>query len=268
MAISFRMPSRPSIRKSGYSQGRSRKLYQEKGFETEEFIFDQDAGDDEIDDVSLHNFSHSRSRFLKSAENDNRNVPKWKDTLKYKIKPGDTLQSISLKYGCSISELKQKNKLISDQDFFALSVLRIPAREHSFLSEVLSHVSPNHSDDEKSKLFHVSIGQMLEDDRLPEARSFLEEMDRDIQRIVGQAQIKKPSDVEDVLSSKNSEPLVINHENKKYDGANWGISWCSLIIVILIVGILAPTLYGIYVIAWPPQQNSTNMISNTDDVVT
>ncbi|MFH4983637.1 hypothetical protein AB6A40_010346 [Gnathostoma spinigerum] len=43
-----------------------------------------------------------------------------------KLRPGDTVNKISLQYSVPISEIKRANNLLADQDIFGLSVIKIP----------------------------------------------------------------------------------------------------------------------------------------------
>ena len=47
------------------------------------------------------------------------------------IEKTDTLQGLSLKFGCTISQIKRLNNLAIDRDLFALSLCKIPIVEHS-----------------------------------------------------------------------------------------------------------------------------------------
>nr|XP_039265436.1 lysM and putative peptidoglycan-binding domain-containing protein 3-like [Styela clava] len=50
------------------------------------------------------------------------------------ILPNDTLQSFSLRYGCSINDIKRANGLIKEQDFYALKTIKIPVSRYSLLT--------------------------------------------------------------------------------------------------------------------------------------
>lgn len=48
----------------------------------------------------------------------------------------DTLQGLSLKYGCTVSEIKRLNNFVNDRDLYALSYCKIPIKEYSLNSEI------------------------------------------------------------------------------------------------------------------------------------
>lgn len=47
--------------------------------------------------------------------------------ITYDVQPGDTLQNISVRFSCPVASIKRFNNLLSDQEFFGLSKLRLPA---------------------------------------------------------------------------------------------------------------------------------------------
>ena len=80
---------------------------------------------------------------LKQRSNQTRNQPSTKDDsvelVEYTIKSSDSLLSIALSCNCTVEELKRINKLINDQEFYALRFIKIPVRKYGLLSEVLIH---------------------------------------------------------------------------------------------------------------------------------
>jgi len=64
------------------------------------------------------------------------------------VQPGDTLQSLSLKYNVPLAELKRVNNLHRDTELYALKRVKIPVQYASLLTEILPEVSadrPNES---------------------------------------------------------------------------------------------------------------------------
>lgn len=56
----------------------------------------------------------------------------------YDIQPGDSLQSISLRYSCHINQIKRLNGLMTDQDFYGLRRLKLPLGKLGLLEDVLT----------------------------------------------------------------------------------------------------------------------------------
>ncbi|KAK6027680.1 LysM domain protein [Ostertagia ostertagi] len=46
--------------------------------------------------------------------------------IERKVKAGDTLNKIAIQYSVNVSDIKRVNNLVSDQDFVALTVVKIP----------------------------------------------------------------------------------------------------------------------------------------------
>jgi len=63
-------------------------------------------------------------------------------TMEYTIKPEDTLLTISFKYNIQVAELKRVNKILRDNEFFALKKLKIPVQPTSLLTEILPGDAP------------------------------------------------------------------------------------------------------------------------------
>lgn len=260
MAIYLRSSKR-NIKRSQYQKGFSKS----NSSNSQEFVFD--ATDDEINDYNLLELNETRtkrSHYKLHSESSNADLAtnsrstKKEETVPYVIQPNDSLQSLSLKFGCPVSKLKRVNHLINDKEFYALRQLKVPAKEHSLLSEVLCSTNSSIEQIQPAKTIHLSISHMLQEEDSKEAKSFLQEMDRDIQRIVEKTKSKQSAVEEQLnLNSPRIQPLLKN-KNYSVDGASWGISWCSLLLVIVILGVITPALYGIYIVTFLNKNNSTN----------
>lgn len=55
--------------------------------------------------------------------------------LEHCVEKDDSLPKLSLKYGCTVSELKQANSIYNEHEFHARKFIRIPVDEHSVLWE-------------------------------------------------------------------------------------------------------------------------------------
>jgi len=63
------------------------------------------------------------------------------------VQPGDTLQSLSLKYNVPLAELKRVNNLLTEAEFYALKRIKIPVKTASLLTEILPQVSGDRPND-------------------------------------------------------------------------------------------------------------------------
>eukprot|EP00794_Sanderia_malayensis_P010047 gene10047-11077_t len=57
----------------------------------------------------------------------------------HEVVEDDSLAKLSLKFGCTITQLKQANGIYNDQDLFAFKTLKIPVYKHSLLWETVGH---------------------------------------------------------------------------------------------------------------------------------
>lgn len=55
----------------------------------------------------------------------------------YDIQPGDSLQSICLRYTCPVSQVKRLNGLMTDQEFYGLRRLKLPLGKLALLEDAL-----------------------------------------------------------------------------------------------------------------------------------
>lgn len=62
----------------------------------------------------------------------------------YDIQPGDSLQSVCLRYACSINQVKRLNNLMTDQEFYGLRKIKLPLGKLGLLEDILKQQT-NHS---------------------------------------------------------------------------------------------------------------------------
>ncbi|XP_020323683.1 lysM and putative peptidoglycan-binding domain-containing protein 3 [Oncorhynchus kisutch] len=173
------------------------------------------------------------------------------------IKEGDTLNSFSLQYHCSVADIKRANNLLTEQDFFALRSIKIPVKRFSVLTETHSiaplksasptglrrfpqpPISPEISTDSSSST--DSVG------------SFLQEKDKDIELLVKSTGTSRSSLNEVVSSLTLQQPLLLGDSDFKpvfrkdpYHGADWGMRWWTAVAIMVVVVIVTPVFYLLY----------------------
>lgn len=62
------------------------------------------------------------------------------NTIEAKVEPGDTLQALALRFGCSVADIRRLNKIDKDNEIHAHKVLRIPMTVHNVLLDHLPSV--------------------------------------------------------------------------------------------------------------------------------
>lgn len=239
-------------------------------------------GDDDIcEDEDVVEFEMENIRSRKGQRN--HELPKETGALfvKRNIEDGDTLQSLSLRYGCPVAELKRVNNIIRDQEFYALTSVKIPVKKHSFLVEQITKeediktagcskedvVRPkavngaayfsadeavdntdnesahDMSDPETQNLLirKLSIGQTSRS-QSKEARDFLESMDKDLSKFTSSKRTDRDS-LDEVISVLTNKSVHPLVPPRKSRLNDYSISWKFLIVAALVGGLLVPLGY-------------------------
>ncbi|PFX30946.1 lysM and putative peptidoglycan-binding domain-containing protein 4-like [Stylophora pistillata] len=186
------------------------------------------------------------------------------ETIDREIQPSDTIQSFSLQYGCTIAELKKVNNLYSDQDFYALTTIKIPVQPHGILTEVSdkkqkppplkipgNQPSTSGADNENENdesdyddmepkgecVRTVSIRSALDS-----PNSFLQHMDNDLKLICKSTPLRKSNldEVTRTLTINCINPIKLRKQQEKTLGAACGIGWKGVLVLVFIVGLVLP----------------------------
>lgn len=101
--------------------------------------------------ISLNGNNNNNSEFLEYNESGNLELSNLSggndannssenhiDYTYYTIQPSDTLQNICLRYACPLALVKRINGLMTDQDFYGLTKIKLPLGKLGLLQEVLS----------------------------------------------------------------------------------------------------------------------------------
>ncbi|GIY45128.1 lysM and putative peptidoglycan-binding domain-containing protein 3 [Caerostris darwini] len=230
---------------------------------------DTDSCSDE--DITLHDIRHLRNDLNDTCENSLRKIKKLDqkrngaviendktsdpfqhcDFLYLKIEEGDTLQSISIKYQCAVSDLKRANNLISSQEFFGLKHLKIPVKKHSLLTEILKDTPETKSNSiiieencENVQTINIGIGSAGRCPSPQDSTAFFKRMDEDLVKIMLSTNTQKESleAAAAALTTPQIQPLV----KDPYNTVDCGIQWNYLILCIIIVAVIIPTAVALY----------------------
>uniref|UniRef100_A0A2P2I1S3 LysM and peptidoglycan-binding domain-containing protein 3-like n=1 Tax=Hirondellea gigas TaxID=1518452 RepID=A0A2P2I1S3_9CRUS len=202
-------------------------------------------------------------------------LPQYEQVVERRVRTGETLCTIAINYRISVSELKRVNRLQNDSDFYALSSIKIPVRPNSELGDILkeefeayeneqqklkngspatatgdlaprrSHLSSCTTDDSDGDacVGYVSIQQILrEKSTRAEARRFLENMQEDLMRIKEKVVSEKASLSEAAAALTDPRFVPLSSIN----GVDGGLSWCRLFFCAIVVLLLLPLAYFIY----------------------
>ncbi|XP_033111776.1 lysM and putative peptidoglycan-binding domain-containing protein 3-like [Anneissia japonica] len=254
------------------------------------YIFgDADVSDEEVnvdDDNSIELTQlRTRKKKLKRGKNHVKKESNEHVLLEREIRPSDSLSGFALQYSVPVSELKRINNLIKDQDFYALTKLKIPVKRHGLLTEIKEEekrrqlqgddqAGPSNStgleeyrtfsdeDDEEEELFSVrkiSIRDAICDG---EAKQFLRNMDRDLKRIQTATSSKKESldEVLSMLTEKRIHPFQPNNRQTFCDGATCGLKWWTMVILFFFIGIFIP---AFFYYAWSIHESKEHQSNTT-----
>jgi hypothetical protein len=178
------------------------------------------------------------------------------DYVEWPVNQGDTLESLSLKSGCTISQIKRANNLFTEQDFYALKIIRIPIKKYGILSEIL--VNTTVDDDEakrvESKTRKVTsennqrltsssiLEANLEEPRSKEenVQEFIQSLDKNLEQL--REKINRDSPPRDSVHLPVHLPkkVILSQPDEEC-----GLSLTHVLCLVLIICILVPVMYVI-----------------------
>ncbi|XP_054717209.1 lysM and putative peptidoglycan-binding domain-containing protein 3-like [Uloborus diversus] len=167
------------------------------------------------------------------------------------IQEGDTLQSISIKYQCAVSDIKRANNFINSQDFYARKSLKIPVKKYSLLTEILpSAITENQSSTtceeygNNVRTINVGIGPGSRCPSPQETAAFFKRMDEDLVKIMLSTNSQKESleAAAAALTRPQIQPLV----KDPYNTADCGIQWNFLILCTIVIVIVIPAAVALF----------------------
>lgn len=241
-------------------------------------------GNSDVAEDDIVEFEMDIVRSRKGPKSQNIQKEYTPDFVERKLTADDTLQSLSLQYGITISELKRVNRLINDQDFYGLVKIKIPVKQRSFLidrihedddnirehtqcncstssdascldsadQQSLCFVSENDisadlSDPETQRMVIREIGiNRATKSQSKEAQEFLKDMDKDLSKIINYAQTEQTSleEVISVLTRTAVNPLVVPDKPKRLSYTDCRITWRTSLYLLLLVAVVVPLVIG------------------------
>ncbi|CAH1966990.1 unnamed protein product [Acanthoscelides obtectus] len=180
-------------------------------------------------------------------------------TVEKLVQDGDTLQSLAIRYHCTIEELKRLNNIHKENEIFARTTIRVPHRPFAMaLAGVHSSgtTSPIKDLPSSSKIVDItSLNSRLKDSIL------IPQNGKNVNEIIFNSNIvQKPSceRLEEVGEELNEEACLLQPQREMLlaepvvsklncNGADCGISWVALIICIVILIFAVPLILLFYV---------------------
>jgi LysM domain len=209
--------------------------------------------------MSWRNFR--RNEYSELVQDDERNnIPLQSDsnrqhkirqeqTLEAEVLPGDTINSISIRFNCTIQDIKRLNKIDKDNEIYAFRVVKVPLTAQNLLLDTLPKVHKSgQSSPNNNKLKTSSSTQKEKDSNLQEKL---------LVASVISAVITQPEDAADRsagdIEPTSEEPLVDRTQFRGYprqiaarndylsfNGSDCELNWIVLLFCILAVCVIVP----------------------------
>ncbi|XP_014479855.1 PREDICTED: lysM and putative peptidoglycan-binding domain-containing protein 4 isoform X2 [Dinoponera quadriceps] len=148
--------------------------------------------------------------------------PRKIEVINVEIKPDDTLQALALRYSCTISALKQINKIDKENEIHAKPYIKVPVQPFSVLTETLTDK------------------QECDDDDATSARSSEEEF---VEReLYDSTSTNIQSSESDSLRS-DRQRIGMMKEIFNCSGDDCGLSWRQLFVYTFLIVFVIPIIY-------------------------
>ncbi|XP_029523902.1 lysM and putative peptidoglycan-binding domain-containing protein 4-like [Oncorhynchus nerka] len=162
---------------------------------------------------------------------------------------GDNLNKLALQYGCKVADIKRVNNLIQEQDIFALKSIKIPVKKHSLLTEANTELKvPDPGASNSATPLPQPQGKLTASfpgrPHLQEYTDYLKEVDHDIERLI---QTTNAQDEVFLEAAERPQKLGSRGQRLTSYGADWGIQWWNAVVAMLLIGIILPVFYVVYI---------------------
>lgn len=193
----------------------------------------EDGTLNELEDATeLRQRGGERTTREPSGRNERQQVP----YSEHQIQEGDTLQGLALRYGCTVGRLKQFNNLLSDQDFFARTALKIPTRVHVETAKLVDPVAADRG------VRDADVQSDSGDSPPDKALRYWNRLEQQVEDVIQKGSELSQAGPEAAPSNTPSNP------EQTWNGVDCGIGWCGIVATLVTVGILVPTFYVLYIL--------------------
>ncbi|KAK9886593.1 hypothetical protein WA026_017519 [Henosepilachna vigintioctopunctata] len=186
--------------------------------------------------------------FLKS-KTDKREIP----TVEKTIEDGDTLQSLAIRYHCTIEDIKRLNNIHKENEIYARNSIKVP---HKPFSEALAPVHISGSTTPENKLIDIEIPTINAKDLSSKIEKSSSSNSNEVNEIIFNSQIAlKPINISEeqeigddeevnLLPSKPDQTIISKLSCSGVDG---DISLIGLVLCIVVLIFAAPLIYVFYI---------------------
>ncbi|XP_048523710.1 lysM and putative peptidoglycan-binding domain-containing protein 3 isoform X2 [Dendroctonus ponderosae] len=197
----------------------------------------------------------------------NKSPKKEIPTKEKTIDEGDTLQSLAIRYHCTIEDLKRLNNIHKENEIFARRTIKVP---HRPLSEALAGIHDS-GKSSPTDLHEPSTSRLIDVDMLESKLEKEQDKSGELNQIIFNSNIAhKDVERDDSVSNEYEDgrllPLrspiaspdpIISRIN--CSGSDWDISYPALVVCIILVIFAVPLIYVFYIAEHPEKyQNHTH----------
>ncbi|XP_069622406.1 lysM and putative peptidoglycan-binding domain-containing protein 4 isoform X1 [Ranitomeya imitator] len=176
--------------------------------------------------------------------------------LEHAITENDNLNKLALQYSCKVSDIKRINKLLTEQDMYALKTIKIPVKVHGFLTE--RHKDTNTQNSQSADCIDLGIESGDEASVTRTETQNITQYFRKIDQNIEAAAQNQELFSESLDLGTSSHLLSAGPRNKDPNlGADWGIRWWNAVVIMLLIGIVLPVFYILYYEKWKGPEKST-----------
>lgn len=202
--------------------------------------------DDDKNDIPLRSDSNRQQKI------------RHEQTLEAQVQDNDTLNSIAIRFNCSVQDIKRLNNIHRDNEIFAFKVVKVPLTAQNILLDTLPkvHKSGQSSPNNKLKVSTSAFNDVRSQEKLEEKL---------LVASVSQAVISKVEDAAD-RSANEIETTAEDHlidrtqfrgyprqiaarsDYLNFNGSDCELNWIVLLICILAVCVIVPLIifYMVY----------------------
>lgn len=207
--------------------------------------------------------SGDEENFALQSRTNSASSPRKVEVINVLVKPEDTLQALSLRYRCTISELKRINRIHKENEIYARRSIKVPVQPFSILTENLDQAP--------------GAGNENTDSTIPTESS----VNTRLQPLINLVDVPVPPDlpkteINNIILNSVCEPLASYKSNNlpevsytecdqllsttdsevteshltdtfKCSGDDCGLSWTQLLGVSLLLGFAGPIIYILYI---------------------
>ncbi|XP_074862757.1 lysM and putative peptidoglycan-binding domain-containing protein 4 [Carettochelys insculpta] len=170
--------------------------------------------------------------------------------LERELTEGDNLNKLALQYGCKVADIKRVNNFICEQDLYALKSIKIPVKAHGVLTEISQELKPAQKAPSHTALTLIELPEpdpgtagssCTESGGLTD---YFKGIDQNIEEAV-QSRVHLNADY--CIEAQNCPPSASVGRKEPNNGADCGLQWWNAVIIMLLIGIVLPVFYIVYV---------------------